>query len=211
VSDDFFYDAIPSCSFRGDPPIVWEGTILELAKKQATTYDPDNPGTGEPRFWPDGNPMMQGWITLQTSVKDNDDDDGRRVMVLDSKNKRNAVQAAVKESGEKIAIGGYLRVEYYGRDPNGKNADNLPKLYRAIYKPGDEAPSPTQPPQGGSSASGPTATATPVTAQAGVTASPANSGGGADPNIAKLIDAGVDPAKVATMTAETRALLAASM
>jgi hypothetical protein len=161
VSDDFFYDKIQSTSFRGDPPIVWEGEIVALEKKQATTYDADNPGTGEPRFWPDGNPMMQGWITLQTDVRDDDDDDGRRVMVLDSKNKRTAVQNAVKASGQKIELGGRLKVEYYGRDPKGKNPDNLPKLYRAWYTPpteGAPAPPTTQSPPG-IAASAPTATA----------------------------------------------------
>lgn len=197
MSDDFFNDRIPSCSFRGDPPITWEGEILELAKKQATTYNPDAPGTGEPRFWKDGSPMMQRWITLQTKVRDNDDDDGRRVMVLDSKNKDEAVKAAVKATGTKIQPGGYLVVEFFGTDPNGKNPDNLPKLYRATYTPPSDTPTPTQAPQSQAGTAAPAATAT--------------ASGGVDPNVAVLINKGIDPAKVAGMTPETRALLAATL
>jgi hypothetical protein len=214
VSDDFFSDAVPSCSFAGDPPIVWEGRILTLEKKQATTFDPDTPGGGEPRFWPDGNPMMFGWITLKTNVRNPEveDDDGIRVLVLDSKNKREAVQKAVKATGTKIKVGGWVRVEFYGRDPNGKNKDNLPKLYRAEYKPPtgddflDEA-TPTQLPQAGVSASTPTATATPSPAPAS-----ANSGGGVDPahaaNVVKLVQAGVP---VDGKTPEQIALIASAL
>lgn len=195
MSDDFFNDAIPSCSFRGDPPIVWEGEILELTKKQATTYDPDNPGAGEPRFWPDGNPMMQGWITLQTDVRNPEieDDDGRRVMVLDSKNKREAVHKAVKATGQKIAIGGRLRVEFFGRDPNGKNPDNLPKLYRAVYTPPSEVPVQVAPPTSTASAATGTGGGNPSGQTPVTTATVAGSSGGADPaDVVKCVSAGID-------------------
>lgn len=126
--------SIPSASFKGQFPIRWEGTVEDAAKKPAYKYDPSKPGNrGEQQFWPDGNPVENLWITLQTNVRTDQDDDGRRVLVLDSKNKIEAVQNAVRESGASFAKGGYLVIEWYGVDPNGKNPDNPPKLYRAQY------------------------------------------------------------------------------
>lgn len=141
VSDN--YDSLlggrstPSASFKGQFPILWEGYVEDASKKPAYVYDPSKPGNrGAQRFWDDGNPVENLWITLRTDVRDPsvEGDNGWRVLVLDSKNKIDAVQQAVRESGASFAKNGYLRMEWYGVDPNGKNPDNLPKLYRAQYR-----------------------------------------------------------------------------
>jgi hypothetical protein len=193
VSEDFFAERTKSTSFAGEYPIVWEGEILALEKKQATDYT-----SGEPRNWPDGNPMMQGWITLQTKVRDDDDDDGRRVMVLDSKNKREAVQNAVKVTGQKIAVGGHLTVEWYGVDPNGKNPQNLPKLYRATYQPPDILSVQTAPPT--TAVSAPTATGSTVGDNGASSANPAD--------LIKLAQNGIP---TAGLDADQIALIAATL
>ncbi len=127
--------SIPTASFQGQFPIVWQGVVLEAAKRPAYEYDPSKPGNrGAQKFWPDGNPVEDLWITLQTEVRTSPDDDGRRVLVLDSKNKLTAVQDAVRESGADFEKGGRLLIEWYGVDPNGKNPQNPPKLYRARYQ-----------------------------------------------------------------------------
>jgi hypothetical protein len=120
----------PSASFKGQFPIMWDGTVEDVTRVQARDFK-DN----TLKFWPDGNPIMNVWVTLLTTVRDPEvqNDDGRRVLVLDSRNKLEAVQAAVRESGGDFAKGGRLQIEWYGNDPNGKNPDNLPKLYRARY------------------------------------------------------------------------------
>ncbi len=138
------YDALlgggrstPSASFRGQFPIRWEGFIEDAAKKPAYEYDPSKPGNrGAQKFWQDGNPVENLWVTLRTEVRDPsiEGDNGYRVLVLDSKNKIDAVQDAVRESGASFAKNGYLVLEWYGNDPNGKNPDNPPKLYRARYQ-----------------------------------------------------------------------------
>jgi hypothetical protein len=127
--------AVPSCSFKGQFPVLWEGEVLEASKKPAYEYDPSKPGNrGPQKFWPDGNPVENLWITLQTNVRVDQEDDGRRILVLDSKNKLEAVQNAVREAGVSFEKGGRLAIEWYGLDPNGKNPDNPPKLYRARYQ-----------------------------------------------------------------------------
>lgn len=127
--------ATPSASFKGQFPVLWEGVVEEATKKPAFEYDPSKPNNrGAQKFWADGNPVENVWITLQTNVRNDQEDDGRRVLVLDSKNKLEAVQAAVRESGASFAKGGRLSIEWYGNDPNGKNPDNPPKLYRARYQ-----------------------------------------------------------------------------
>lgn len=127
--------ATPSASFKGQFPVLWEGVVEEATKKPAFEYDPSKPNNrGAQKFWPDGNPVENVWVTLQTNVRTDQDDDGRRVLVLDSKNKLEAVQAAVRESGASFAKGGRLSIEWYGNDPQGKNPDNPPKLYRARYQ-----------------------------------------------------------------------------
>lgn len=126
----------PSASFKGSFPIAWDGVIEDVTRNPAYEYDPSKPSNrGAQKFWPDGNPVMNVWVTLKTDVRDPQvqDDDGRRVLVLDSKNKLEAVQAAVRESRASFAKGGRLYIEWYGNDPNGKNPDNPPKLYRARY------------------------------------------------------------------------------
>ncbi len=155
--------SIPTASFKGQFPVAWDGIVEDVTKKPAYEYDPSKPNNrGAQKFWPDGNPVENLWITLQTQVRDPQvqDDDGRRVLVLDSKNKLAAVQDAVRESGASFAKGGRLLIEWYGNDPNGKNPDNPPKLYRARYQgptfdaalggAGQQQPAPPTPPaQGG--------------------------------------------------------------
>lgn len=125
-----------AASFKGQFPIRWEGVIEDVTKNPAYEYDPSKPNNrGGQKFWPDGNPVMNVWVTLQTEVRADQDDDGRRILVLDSKNKLEAVQTAVRESRSSFQKGARLGIEWYGNDPNGKNPDNPPKLYRASYAP----------------------------------------------------------------------------
>lgn len=142
MSDNF--DALlggrvtPSCSFNGQFPIRWGGTVLDVTRNQAYEYDSTTGKSDRtrPKLWPDGNPVMNVWVTLQTDVRDPSiqGDDGVRILVLDSKNKLEAVQQAVRDSGASFAKGGRLDIEYYGNDSNAKNPSNPPKLYRARYQ-----------------------------------------------------------------------------
>jgi hypothetical protein len=92
--------------------------------------------SGELKFWPDCNPMMQAIITLQTDDRDPEitDDDGRRRLFVSSRNMREAIKDAIVKAGARIIEpGGKLAVQYTG-DGEAQGAGNPPKLYVAQYK-----------------------------------------------------------------------------
>src|SRR5262245_49770722 len=86
------------------------GDVTDTAVGQQRDYR-----SGELKFWPDGNPMMQAIITLQTDTLDPEisDDDGRRRLFVSSRNMREAIKDAVQKAGAKvIEPGGKLAVQY---------------------------------------------------------------------------------------------------
>lgn len=107
------------------------GKILTAERTQQTDFT-----TGQPKFWDDGKPMWQIVVTLATDERDDDieDDDGtRRVFVRGHMLK--AVQAAVRESGRKLEIGGQLRIKHTGLGDPPKKGFHPPKLFEARYEP----------------------------------------------------------------------------
>jgi hypothetical protein len=117
------------------------GEIVDAVKRQQTSLD-----TGAPQFWDDGNPKMMLVITLQTSLRDDDEDDGKRTVYLRGGNPQvaegkgtsslKAVQDAVKKSGSKkgIELGATLSLAWTGVAPK-KGGLNPAKLYSAAFKP----------------------------------------------------------------------------
>ncbi len=90
----------------------------------------------KPKFWDDGNPMMQACVTLQAEEWEpvDEDDDGKRRLYVKGK-MRDAVIAAVNASGHKGSlIGGKLGVSYSG-DGEKTGGQSPPKLYKAKYEP----------------------------------------------------------------------------
>lgn len=128
-------NSIPSCRFPRTEVgrIAHEGTIVALDVMQARNY-----ATGEPDFWKDGQPKMQAVLTIQTQERDAEieNDNGVRRLFVSSKGMKDAISAAVKKAGKtKIDVGGTIGVKYLRDDPEGKNPDNLPKIYGAKYEP----------------------------------------------------------------------------
>ena len=90
-------------------------------------------GTGEPVFWPSGDPKMQLIVTLQTNLRDNNDDNGKRRIYVKGKSLTEAVREAVKKTGARgLEVGGTLSVTYTG-DGQASRGFNPPKLYTATY------------------------------------------------------------------------------
>ena len=133
------------------------GVIDDLAASQQTDFT-----TGEPKTWPNGDPMMQVVVTLATDQRDPDvtDDDGLRKVYVKGKSLTAAVRDAVRRAGAKgLEKGGTLTVTYVGDGVAERRGINPPKLYSAAYeKPGPAAanaalgltqqqptPAPTQP------------------------------------------------------------------
>lgn len=121
---------IPSAKF--EVGTLWKGPILELDVVQQRDFM-----TQQLKTWPDGNPMMQLVVTIQTEVRDPavEDDDGRRRIFVGGKRIREAVAAAVKASRAKIAVGGMIAVKCTGEEPNENPKLSPAKLYVAEYQP----------------------------------------------------------------------------
>ncbi len=135
--------------------------------------------TGEPKFWKDGNPMMQAVITIQTDERnlDIEDDDGQRRLFVKGEMQK-AVRDAIKESGAKgLEVGGMLAVAYIGDGEPPERGLNAPKLYKAQYK----APDPVAATNDMLAAT-PPAPAAPAPQQAAPVAQPVAAAPAVDPN-----------------------------
>lgn len=121
----------PSASFP-TPGTKIGGTITETP----TVQQQRDPADGKPKFWDDGNPMMQLVVTIQTGLRDPsiEDDDGRRRLFVKGQMK-NAVSDAVRAAGAPgLQVGGTLDVAYT-HDGEAKRGLNAPKQYKARYTP----------------------------------------------------------------------------
>jgi len=119
------------------------GEIVDASKQQQTNME-----DGKPAFWDDGNPKMMVVVTLQTDLKDDEDDDGKRTVYLRGGNPQvaegkgtsslKAVQEAIKKSGSKkgIEMGATLSLGWTGNAVK-KGGLNPAKLYSAAFKPAE--------------------------------------------------------------------------
>jgi hypothetical protein len=118
------------------------GDIAKGVVKAVDVTQQKDFSTKELKTWPNGDPMMQTVFTMQTDLRDADDDedDGERRLYIDSKAKREAVRDALVAVGIKSVyqtIGGTLALQYSANDPASKNPQNPRKLYVAQFVPGD--------------------------------------------------------------------------
>jgi hypothetical protein len=105
--------------------------VREPTVRQQTDYK-----TGEPKFFPNGDPMMQIVVQVQTDLRDpaEPNDDGVRGLYLKAQMMQ-AVREAVKAAGGKgLEVGGHLAVTYVRDEPSklGKGSDK--KIYSAAYR-----------------------------------------------------------------------------
>jgi hypothetical protein len=97
--------------------------------------------TGNPKFWDDGNPMMQLVVTIQTDERDPsvENDNGRRRIFVKGQLKT-AIQEAVRSAGARgLEVGGHLTVTYTHNGEVKKAGFNPPKLFTAVYVPAANA------------------------------------------------------------------------
>lgn len=165
------------------------GAIIDLEEIQQTDMD-----SGEPTFWPDGKPKMQYRVTLQTELRSDHTDDGKRSVYLrgsrkpESKSTLAAVLGAVRQAtgGTNLDPGAQLTLTYIGDGVPSKRGYNPPKQYQAAYQPkaldlGGSQPATVSP------------TAAPVSTPA---PPPATPGQPTAEQVAAVRAAGVDPATV---------------
>jgi hypothetical protein len=98
--------------------------------RQQTDFD-----SGKPKFYDDGNPMMQVVAPVQTSLRDPQDqaDDGVRNIYIRGQ-LTEAVRNAVRSvGGSGLEVGGELYVTFVREEPNSRGRGKDKKVYSARY------------------------------------------------------------------------------
>jgi hypothetical protein len=140
----------PSASFE-KPGQTHAGTILAAERRQDRDFK-----TGQPKTWPDGNPVMVYAITIATDADEELTIWARGGSYTPARGKgdsmMNAIDDAVRAAGAKtIDAGGQISVTFSGFGRQDRAGFKPPKLYSATYSPpssgfavgeaaGDEAP-----------------------------------------------------------------------
>lgn len=129
-NDFLLSGGIPACKFPTIGTTV-KGTVQNSEVVQQTDF-----ATSKPKFYDDGNPMMQVVITLATDEHDPqvDNDDGQRKLYVKGQ-MRQAVAEALRKAGAKLEKGGMLAVQYVEDKPSETRGFNPTKVYRAQYAP----------------------------------------------------------------------------
>jgi hypothetical protein len=115
------------------------GKVLSLEEQQQTDMD-----SGKPAFWDNGAPKIMYRVEMQTELRKDETDDGKRSVYLrgsrkpESKSSLAATLAAVRATtgGTNITQGGTLTLTYSGDGQAAKRGWNAPKQYTAAYTPG---------------------------------------------------------------------------
>jgi hypothetical protein len=122
------------------------GVILSTAVQQQTDIH-----SGAPLSWDNGDPRMQLVVRLQTSLREEPDENGipddgvRAVYVKGSKktgtrSMHDAVATAVRQAGGKgLEEGGTLTVTFVGEEPPSQRGLSPRKLWEATYVQPDRA------------------------------------------------------------------------
>jgi hypothetical protein len=119
----------------------WAGRIVSPPQaKQERDYDPKNPGGGDLKFFPSGDPIMGVTVDIQTTVRDPsvNDDDGIRKIYIEGRYIKEAVREAVRAAGASgLEVGGELDITFTHReDPMDKRSR---KFWTVKYTPAGNA------------------------------------------------------------------------
>jgi len=121
-------DTVPSISFK-DAPIgaTVSGKVTEApVLVQSRDFD-----SGNPAFWPDGNPKMSVVTKLVLATGEE-----RGLWAAKPSAMFAAIAEAQKTAGALIAVGGTLTITFTGEKPNATNPRlNAQKLYTVTYVP----------------------------------------------------------------------------
>lgn len=109
---------------------VVRGTVIDATTSQQTDIE------NKPKYFDNGDPMMQVVVTLQTDERDpeiSEDDGTRRLFVKGQM--LNAVRTALRTAGAKLETGGRLAVQYTADKPSERRGYSPTKIYVAQYQP----------------------------------------------------------------------------
>jgi hypothetical protein len=100
-----------------------KGRIVAKEARQQTDYT-----TGDAKFWPNGDPMLEVVITLDVG--------GEEGRLFARGQMLNAVRQAIREAGATtLEPGGTLAVQFTHEEPNKNPRFNPIKMFRAQYQP----------------------------------------------------------------------------
>lgn len=139
--DPLGYEKAPSLSFKDVPEgTVYKG-VITARPKLVPSRDFE---TGQPKTWPDGNPVMSVVVMLDV------EGEARSLWAQKPSSMFAALVAAQKNAGAgPMEEGGTLYVKFTGTTPNTKNPKlNPAKQYAAKYEPPTVKPDPFTEPQG---------------------------------------------------------------
>ena len=105
--------------------------IAEPAVTQQKDFDTD-----KPKFYDDGNPMLQVVVHVRTDQRDPavSHDDGTRAIYVKGQMLA-AVREAIRAAGcDGIAKGGWLSVTYVRDEPNSRGKGHDKKVFNAVYR-----------------------------------------------------------------------------
>ncbi len=136
--NDFLFAGGSKAAKFPTPGTVVKGIITDTRVAEQTDI-----GTGAVKRFDNGDPMMQMLITLQTTDKDDAEDDGLRTLY--AKGGKGGMLDAIRNAARAtkgLQVGGTLAVKYTGDGEAKQRGFNPPKLYQAQYTaPAIEVPS----------------------------------------------------------------------
>lgn len=107
------------------------GTITKVDVKQVTNFQ-----TKEPEFFPSGDPKKQVILTLQTTMREDADDDGKRSVYIPLWGAKKAAladamrAAGMKEASTALAMGNTFTARFVGEErKHGKTGSYTEKIY----------------------------------------------------------------------------------
>lgn len=104
---------------------TYSGKVTSVETRQATNFD-----TGKPEFWDDGTPKMQAVISVQTTERENAEDDGvRSIYIKMWGDQKKALIRASQEAGGSPAVGDTFTATYYA-DGEKPQRGFAPKLFK---------------------------------------------------------------------------------
>ncbi|MDF7641743.1 hypothetical protein PT279_09120 [Bifidobacterium sp. ESL0784] len=109
------------------------GTLELIETQQVRDFN-----TQQPAFWNDGKPQQEIHMVIQTTLRDDEDDDGRRSLYVKGwGGQLKAFREAMRNAGIKKAPkpGDTITETYVGADPQSKNPAMPAKLYSFVIQP----------------------------------------------------------------------------
>jgi hypothetical protein len=119
--DMLLLGAPPAAQFK-DIGATVIGKVTRAVVRQATDFD-----TKQPKYWPDGAPILEPVIGLENA-------DGPLTLYAGSSGMREALREACRDAGVGLRPGGTLLVRYIADEPS-KKGGSARKVYEAAYDP----------------------------------------------------------------------------